>query len=228
MIDSRGIAELCRAIADCGRSVTIVAASKTRPIEELRALSEIMPEAVFGENRVQELLSKYDPALKWHFIGRLQTNKVKYIVDKVQLIHSLDRLPLAAEIDRQAAKTGKIQDCLVEVNVGGEPEKGGVSPEELSDMLDALGQFEHIRVRGLMTVMPNLGEGEALDALYQKLQRLYRHEMDVKRPNVAMEILSAGMSGDYKTALRYGSNMLRPGRAIFGERAYATSDISDK
>lgn len=214
-----------RAIDDCGRAVTLVAASKTRPIDELKQLRALVPDIVFGENRVQELVGKYDDSLRWHFIGRLQTNKVKYIVDKVELIHSLDRLALAAEIDRQAEKIGKIQDCLVEVNVSGEIEKGGVAPEDLGDFLSALKPFEHVRVLGLMTVMPNIVEGEELDALYMKLAILFDSAKDERQANISMQYLSAGMSNDYCTALKYGANMLRIGRAIFGERNRTTDTL---
>lgn len=116
------------AVAECGREVAVVAAVKMQTKETVRELMRLAPDLILGENRVQELTAKYDPAYRWHFIGQLQTNKVKYIIDKVELIHSLDRAELAREIEKQAAKHDKVQDCLVEVNMGSEISKGGVAP----------------------------------------------------------------------------------------------------
>ena len=174
---------------------------------------------MLGENRVQELVDKYDERYTWHFIGRLQTNKVKYIVGKVALIHSLDRIELADEIEKQAKKHGIVQDCLVEVNMGGELSKGGVEPDKLFEFVDSLKNYEHLRILGIMSVLPNLEDKAALEGEYQKLQQLYQQLKAKKQANLDVKYLSAGMTNDFEIALKYGSNMIRIGRLLFGERA---------
>lgn len=227
MVYTEHLEEVREAVAACGREVTIVAAVKMQTRETVEELMRVAPDLVLGENRVQELTAKYDPAYRWHFIGRLQTNKVKYIADKVELIHSLDRAELAKEIEKQAVKHARMLDCLVEVNMGSEISKGGVAPEEVAEFIRSMEEYPHIRVRGLMSVLPNLGEGRELDGMYKKLLSLYESTASLSTANYRAEILSAGMSGDYKTALRYGSNMIRLGRTLFGERIYPAAVISD-
>ncbi len=225
MVYTEHIEEVRRAVAECGREVTLVAAVKMQTKETVDELMRVAPDFVLGENRVQELTAKYDPAYRWHFIGQLQTNKVKYIADKVELIHSLDREELAKEIEKQAAKHGKVQDCLVEVNMGSEISKGGVAPAETVDFIRSLASYGHIRVRGLMSVLPNLGDTPELRALYASLRDLFAEVRNMKQENLSADYLSAGMSGDYKIALEYGSNMIRLGRTLFGERVYPASTI---
>ncbi|HIU21585.1 MAG TPA: YggS family pyridoxal phosphate-dependent enzyme [Candidatus Limadaptatus stercorigallinarum] len=225
MVYTEHIEEVRRAVAECGREVTLVAAVKMQTKETVDELMRVAPDFVLGENRVQELTAKYDPAYRWHFIGQLQTNKVKYIADKVELIHSLDREELAKEIEKQAAKHGKVQDCLVEVNMGSEISKGGVAPAETVDFIRSLASYGHIRVRGLMSVLPNLGDTPELRALYASLRDLFAEVRNMKQENLSADYLSAGMSGDYKIALEYGSNMIRLGRTLFGERVYPASAI---
>lgn len=225
MVYIEHIEEVRRAVAECGREVTLVAAVKMQTKETVDELMRVAPDFVLGENRVQELTAKYDPAYRWHFIGQLQTNKVKYIADKVELIHSLDREELAKEIEKQAAKHGKVQDCLVEVNMGSEISKGGVAPAETVDFIRSLASYGHIRVRGLMSVLPNLGDTPELRALYASLRDLFAEVRNMKQENLSADYLSAGMSGDYKIALEYGSNMIRLGRTLFGERVYPASAI---
>ena len=227
MVYTEHLEEVREAVAACGREVTIVAAVKMQTRETVEELMRVAPDLVLGENRVQELTAKYDPAYRWHFIGQLQTNKVKYIADKVELIHSLDRAELAKEIEKQAVKHARILDCLVEVNMGSEISKGGVAPEEVAEFIRSMEEYPHIRVRGLMSVLPNLGEGRELDGMYKKFLSLYESTASLSTANYRAEILSAGMSGDYKTALRYGSNMIRLGRTLFGERIYPAAVISD-
>ncbi|MBE6852932.1 MAG: YggS family pyridoxal phosphate-dependent enzyme [Ruminococcus sp.] len=171
-----------------------------------------------GENRVQEYLSKKDlyKPVSVHFIGQLQTNKVKYIIDSVDMIQSLDSIKLASEINRHALRINKIQDVLVEVNIAGEAAKGGVSPDSLEDMLYELAQLQNIRVCGLMTVPPVTDTEKFL----YKMQKLYIDISDKKIDNINMSFLSMGMSGDYELAIRYGSNILRIGSALFGARVY--------
>lgn len=225
MVYTEHIEEVRRAVAECGREVTLVAAVKMQTKETVDELMRVAPDFVLGENRVQELTAKYDPAYRWHFIGQLQTNKVKYIADKVELIHSLDREELAKEIEKQAAKHGKVQDCLVEVNMGSEISKGGVAPAETVDFIRSLASYGHIHVRGLMSVLPNLGDTPELRALYASLRDLFAEVRNMKQENLSADYLSAGMSGDYKIALEYGSNMIRLGRTLFGERVYPASAI---
>lgn len=225
MVYTEHIEEVRRAVAECGREVTLVAAVKMQTKETVDELMRVAPDFVLGENRVQELTAKYDPAYRWHFIGQLQTNKVKYIADKVELIHSLDREELAKEIEKQAAKHSKVQDCLVEVNMGSEISKGGVAPAETVDFIRSLASYGHIRVRGLMSVLPNLGDTPELRALYASLRDLFAEVRNMKQENLSADYLSAGMSGDYKIALEYGSNMIRLGRTLFGERVYPASAI---
>lgn len=208
-------------VKNCGREVTLIAASKTQPKEVVDEFMTIAPDFVLGENRVQELLEKYDSRYRWHFIGRLQTNKVKYIVDKVELIHSLDRDDLAKEIEKQAAKHGKIMDCLVEINMGAEISKGGVLPENALAFIQSMKVYPHIRIKGVMTVLPNLGGDEkTLGELCDKLREIFEQAKLIKQDNVDIEYLSCGMSADYQIALAHGSNMIRLGRMLFGERVY--------
>lgn len=205
----------------CHRQITLVAATKTQPKEVVDEFAVLAPEFVLGENRVQELVDKYDPKYRWHFIGRLQTNKVKYIVDKVELIHSLDREDLAKEIEKQAAKHGKIMDCLVEVNVGSEASKGGVLPENALAFIQSMKVYPHIRIKGVMTVLPNLDKDEQqLGALCDKMRDIFEQAKLIEQDNADIEYLSCGMSADYQIALAHGSNMIRLGRMLFGERVY--------
>lgn len=227
MVYTEHIEEVRRAVAACGRHVDIVAAVKMQTKETVDELMRVAPDFILGENRVQELTAKYDPAYRWHFIGQLQTNKVKYIIDKVELIHSLDRTDLAREIEKQAAKHGKVQDCLVEVNMGSEISKGGVAPEDAEGFIRELADYPHIRVRGLMSVLPNLGDTPELRALYARLKDLFDGTKKLSCANYSADILSAGMSGDYKIALEYGSDMIRLGRTLFGERIYPASAVTD-
>ena len=200
------------------RNVVLIAATKTQSKETVDEFMSLAPDFVLGENRVQELVDKYDSRYTWHFIGRLQTNKVKYIIGKVALIHSLDRLDLADEIEKQAKKLGVVQDCLVEVNIGGELSKGGVEADKLFEFVDSLKNYEHLRICGLMSVLPNLDDKNELEADYRKLQALYQQLKTVKQTNLDVKYLSAGMTNDFEIALKYGANMIRLGRYLFGER----------
>lgn len=206
------------ALVGTGRTlsdVKIIAATKTIDCERIRSLPSFGI-SVAGENKVQELIDKYDLCgkLEWHFIGNLQTNKVKYIIDKVSLIHSLDRTSLADEIDKQAAKIGKVCNALIEVNIGKEESKGGVSEENLGELVEYVLGKKNIKLKGLMAVLP-IGADEKL---YLKMKELY----DGLKQKLGSEIdtLSMGMSGDYETAVRAGANMVRLGSVLFGNRIY--------
>lgn len=213
------------ALEESGRSrkdVLVIGASKTMPLERILFVRDNTDVKIFGENRVQELLEKYTPDVRWHFIGQLQTNKVKYIVDKVELIHSVDRLNLLQEIDRQAKKHGKVQDILIEVNIGGEEKKGGVAPSEVIDFAKEVDKYPSVRLKGLMSVLPNV-EKEALNAFYLQLSKLYDTLKQTRLDNADIRYLSAGMSNDYDVAVKYGANIVRLGRALFGEREVITN-----
>lgn len=195
------------------RDVTVVAATKTVPPERINELPQYGI-TIAGENRVQELLEKYDSVhgIEWHFIGALQTNKVKYIVDKVSLIHSVDREALADEIDRQAAKRGLTANVLVEINIGGEESKSGVSKHTAKALIDYVASKPNLRLRGVMSVLP-VG---APDEMYVELSGYGSYAKE----KYGADVISAGMSGDYEKAIRFGANMIRPGSAIFGKRNY--------
>lgn len=213
------------ALEESGRSrkdVLVIGASKTMPLERILFVRDNTDVKIFGENRVQELLEKYTPDVRWHFIGQLQTNKVKYIVDKVELIHSVDRLSLLQEIDRQAKKHGKVQDILIEVNIGGEEKKGGVAPAEVIDFAKEVDKYPSVRLKGLMSVLPNV-EKEALNAFYLQLSKLYDTLKQTRLDNADIRYLSAGMSNDYDVSVKYGANIVRLGRALFGEREVITN-----
>lgn len=213
------------ALEESGRNVKdvlVIGASKTMPLERILFVRDNTDVKIFGENRVQELLEKYTPDVRWHFIGQLQTNKVKYIVDKVELIHSVDRLSLLQEIDRQAKKHGKVQDILIEVNIGGEEKKGGVAPAEVIDFAKEVDKYPSVRLKGLMSVLPNV-EKDALNAFYLQLSKLYDTLKQTRLDNADIRYLSAGMSNDYDVAVKYGANIVRLGRALFGEREVITN-----
>jgi len=203
-----------------------------KSIDDVRIMAvtkTVQPEAVnhaitlgidlLGENKVQEYLSKKDlyyKSAEMNFIGRLQTNKVKYIINDMSLIHSVDSIKLAQEINRLALKNSKVQDVLVEVNIAGEESKAGVKPELLKDFLLEVSTLENIRVKGLMTLPPaNSG-----DKFLAKMQELYIDISEEKLDNISMTILSMGTSGDYTQAIKYGSTLVRIGTALFGARTY--------
>ena len=201
--------------------VKLIAVTKTVPVEVINeAISYGITE--IGENRVQELLEKYDRLvkddLKIHLIGKLQSNKVKYIIDKVDLIHSVDSLKLAAEINKHAQKIGKVQDVLVQVNVSREESKNGVAPEELDLLLEQMSLLSNIRVRGLMCIpAPELNRGDN-EAYFMLLHKMLVDNNNKKVDNINMDILSMGMSADYETAVKCGATMVRIGTGIFGKR----------
>lgn len=217
--------KISNALARVGRNegVTLIGATKTMPKELTDYIADNALLTDIGENHVQEITAKYDENRKinWHMIGQLQSNKVKYIVDKVVLIHSLDRLSLAEEIDKQAKKRGIVCNALIELNMGAEITKGGIQPSELFEFADTLQQFQNIKIKGLMSVLPNMQDKQKLIDMYKSLNALY-NEFKIKRySNADAVYMSSGMSNDYELAIEYGgSNMVRLGRVLFGERNY--------
>ena len=203
--------------------VTLIAVSKTKPIETLKEAYDLGVR-VFGENKVQELVDKYEALpkdIKWHMIGHLQRNKVKYIIDKVELIHSVDSLRLAETIDKEAAKHNLTANILLEVNVAKEDTKFGLLPEEVETFIDEVAKFSHIRVLGLMTIAPFVADPEENRAVFAHLYKLSVDIAAKKVDNVNMSILSMGMTNDYETAIEEGATMVRVGTGIFGERDYS-------
>jgi len=199
-----------------GEKITLVGATKTVDVCIInKAIS--LGLNVVAENRVQEFNLKHEHIVgaKQHFIGHLQTNKVKYLVGKVDLIHSVDSVHLAKAISDMAIKHGVTQDVLIEVNVGGELSKSGVTPENAMDTLNEISALPNLSVKGLMAMLPKSEDEEYLSALCLKMRTLYDQ---MKKEGYPFTYLSMGMSGDYKIAIKNGSNMIRLGRTIFGER----------
>ncbi len=182
---------------------------------------------LLGENKAQELCAKYDSyhkdGVQIHFIGHLQTNKVRQIVDKVSMVESVDSIKLAREIDRHCAAIGKVMDVLLEVNIGREENKTGIFPELLPALLEEAGKLERIRVRGLMTIPPVCETEEEVLQYFSQMRQLFIDIKQKKYDNISMEILSMGMSADYLAAVRCGSNIVRIGTAMFGQRNYKRS-----
>lgn len=202
--------------------VILIAVSKTKPVN---MLEEVYSEGIrdFGENKVQELTEKYEVMekdIKWHMIGHLQRNKVKYIVDKVTLIHSVDSVRLAQAIEQEAAKKNVIVDILIEVNVAEEESKFGLKVDEVIAMVEEISQYSHLRIKGLMTIAPYVEDPEENRSVFARLRKL-SVDIDAKNiDNVSVEILSMGMTNDYEVAIEEGATMVRVGTGIFGERNY--------
>lgn len=175
-----------------------------------------------GENKVQEIMDKYDKlqGIKWHLIGHLQTNKVKYIIDKVCLIHSVDSLKLAKEISRHAVKKNLTMDILIEVNVASEESKFGVSMEEVEPLVREISKLPNVCLKGLMTVAPYVENAELNRPVFQKMKQLFVDINGKSIDNITMDTLSMGMTGDYGVAIEEGATIVRVGTGIFGERVY--------
>lgn len=197
------------------KATRIVAATKTRNYEAVKACMDTGLVLAAGENRVQELMEKYTEEFRWDFIGRLQTNKVKYIVGKVELIHSLDREELAEAVQKECLKHNFRQKMLIEINTGEEESKGGIKIEELDNFLDSVAKYDKIEINGLMAVVPIYYTEEMLRKTYERVYEAY-----FKRKSEIFKELSMGMSGDYLIAAESGATIVRPGTAIFGERSY--------
>lgn len=203
--------------------VTLIAVSKTKPVETLQEAYNLGVR-IFGENKVQELTVKYEALPKdihWHMIGHLQTNKVKYIIDKAELIHSVDSLKLAETIEKEAAKHDLIADILVEVNVAEEESKFGMKMEEVIPFVEKVSAFPHVRVRGLMTIAPFVEDPEENRSIFADLHKLYIDIKNKNHDNDTVSVLSMGMTNDYEVAIEEGATMVRVGTGIFGVRNYA-------
>ena len=202
--------------------ILLVAVTKTHP-------ADMMNEAIrlgvtdIGENKPQEVRDKYADVLpvKWHLIGHLQTNKVKYVIDKVCLIHSVDSVKLMDEIERQAEKHDVNMDILIQVNISGEETKSGVSVDGVEELLLHAGTLKRVKVKGLMTIAPKTDDSVTNTLHFDNMRQLFIDIQKKKYDNVNMKYLSMGMSGDYETAIECGANIVRVGSAIFGERDYS-------
>lgn len=215
------VADLCVKYGRNKDDVKIIAVTKTRSVDEINQAIQAGAN-IIGENRVQELLEKYeylDKNVEKHLIGQLQTNKVKYIIDKVNLIHSLDRISLAEQIEK-TAKTKNLPpvNVLVEVNIGYETTKSGILPNKLTEYLDILTNFRYINPIGLMTVAPALADEDEQNVYFEQMFNLLEDGKKIYGKDFCN--LSMGMSRDYETAIKHGATMIRLGTAIFGERNY--------
>ena len=216
------IENACRRARREPGEVTLIAVSKTKPVEMLKEAYATGCRD-FGENKVQELMDKYEVMpkdIRWHMIGHLQRNKVKYLVGKVYLIHSVDSFRLAEEISREAVKKGVDVNVLVEVNVAGEESKFGTTCEETLDLVRKIAGLPRVFVKGLMTIAPYVENSEENRQYFVNLRKL---SVDIKKQNidnVSMEVLSMGMTGDYEVAVEEGATYIRVGTGIFGERTY--------
>ena len=208
-----------------GRSreeVRLIAVSKTKPVSDIE---EVLTTGIldYGENKVQELSDKYDVLpknIRWHMIGHLQRNKVKYLIGKTVLIHSVDSLRLAEQIEHEAAKADTIMNVLIEVNVAGEESKFGTTCNEAIELVPTVAALKHVKIKGLMTIAPFTDNPEDNRIYFKKLKQL---SVDIKSKNidnVDMDELSMGMTGDYEVAIEEGATMVRVGTGIFGERNY--------
>lgn len=206
-----------------GKPPILLAATKTVPVEVINYAAEHFGLTDIGENRVQELMEKYDsldPRLRVHFIGNLQKNKVKYLIGRTVLIHSVDNTALAAEISRRSLATGIVTDVLVEVNIADEASKSGVSPNEALAFAESLSQFEGIRVRGFMTMAPAGSSDEEYHKYFKKTYRIFIDFSAKKSDNIIEPVLSMGMSDSFIAATEEGSTIVRIGTALFGKRRY--------
>lgn len=216
------IARACEKSGRKAEDVTLIAVSKTKPVEMLMEAYACGCRD-FGENKVQELLDKYEVMpkdIRWHMIGHLQRNKVKYIVDKVWMIHSVDSLRLAEEISKEATKKNICVNILIEVNVANEETKFGITCEEVRQLVQDVAKLPNICIKGLMTIAPFVQDAEENRIYFSKLKKLAVDIMEENIDNITMENLSMGMTGDYEVAVSEGATCVRVGTGIFGARQY--------
>lgn len=220
------ILEACQKSGRKREEVTLVAVSKTKPVKMLQKAYDLGIR-VFGENKVQEITAKYPELpkdIRWQMIGHLQRNKIKYIIDKVEMIHSVDSLRLAEAIDHEAEKKGVIMPVLIEVNVAEEESKFGFNREEVLNFIMEASKLSHIRIHGLMTIAPYVEDPEENRMVFRQLKELSVDIAKKNIDNVTMNVLSMGMTGDYQVAIEEGSTMVRVGTGIFGARDYSRQE----
>lgn len=221
------IGEAYKAIRnEISEDVTLICVSKTRQNHEIKEAYEAGARD-FGENKVQELIEKYDSLdadIRWHLIGHLQRNKVKYIVGKVHLIHSLDSIRLLQEIEKRFATKNEIANLLIQVNIGREETKTGIDVEEIDSLIKACETCNNIKIKGLMATIP-IGDEENCRRYFGQMKTIFDNLKTYDYKNVSMEVLSLGMSGDFQIAIEEGSNMIRLGERIFGMRDYKKLEV---
>ena len=217
--------------ASNGRKIDLLLATKTVPTEVINLTCKRFGVSLIGENKVQELLEKYDAldksAMSIHFIGHLQTNKVKKIVDKVDMIHSVDKLELAKEISSRSLAIGKKMPILIEVNIAKETEKSGVYPENAAELVKSVASLEGVEIKGLMTMAKAGITSEEYKAYFDQAKALFDEIAALDIEGVSMEVLSMGMSDSYAEAAECGSTMVRVGSAVFGKREYPTQNVEN-
>ena len=216
------IQEACKKANRSREDITLIAVSKTKPISMLKEVYNLGVRD-FGENKVQELNEKYTQMpddMNWHLIGHLQTNKVKQIIGKATLIHSVDSIRLAEVIEKEAAKKDVIVNILIEVNVAEEESKFGLKLNEVIPVIEMIATFPHIRIKGLMTIAPFVENPEENRSIFSRLQKLSVDIASKNIDNVSVDILSMGMTNDYQVAIEEGATMVRVGTGIFGAREY--------
>ena len=217
------IVKACEKVGQNPKEITLVAVTKT--IDE-SIINESISYGVtdIGENKVQEIQRKYNqitPGVKWHLIGHLQRNKVKYIIDKVDLIHSVDSLRLAEEIDKRAKSVGRIMDILIQLNISREETKFGLSNQEFKTLLNDISKLENVKVRGLMTMAPYFDNPEDARWIFRQMKEIFEELRDNDYNNIQMDYLSMGMTNDYEIAIEEGANIIRVGTGIYGARDYS-------
>ena len=219
-------ANICKACENAGRKrsdVTLIAVSKTKPIEMLQTVYDLGPRD-FGENKVQEMCEKMEVLpknIRWHMIGHLQRNKVKYLIGKVTMIHSVDSLRLAEEISKESVKKDAQTDILLEINCAGEESKFGIRPKDTLALVRQIAVLPNVHIRGLMTVAPLTQTPEENRVYFQLMKKLSVDIAQESVDNVSMDVLSMGMTIDYQTAIEEGSTCVRVGTGIFGTRTVA-------
>lgn len=224
----KNIRKACETAGRSPEEVTLIAVSKTNPASSVIDAVQEGGQLVFGENKVQELVEKMDEVaaalpgqnLKWHMIGHLQRNKVKYLMGRVELIHSVDSFRLAEEINKESKKAGLITPILLEVNMAEEESKFGLKAPEVKPLLQQISSLEHIRVEGLMTIAPYVTDPEENRPIFRQMRELFIDIKGENMDNINMNILSMGMTGDYQVAVEEGATMVRVGTGIFGARHY--------
>lgn len=219
----RNIDKACERVGRSPEDVTLIAVSKTKPLSDIEELLADTNAVDFGENKVQELVDKYESVsrpVNWHMIGHLQTNKVKYIVDKVCMIHSVDSLNLAKTIEKEAEKHNVTVSILIEVNVAQEETKFGLACDEVLPLIMEIKNMPHIKVKGLMTIAPFVDDPEDNRVYFRKLRDLSLDIQSKSIDNIDMSVLSMGMTNDYEVAVEEGATLVRVGTGIFGARNY--------
>lgn len=212
----------CAKIGRDPNEIKIIAVTKTVDVDKIKLAIKYGMNCI-GENKVQEILEKYDKideSIEWHMIGHLQTNKVKYIIDKVHLIHSLDSIKLASEIEKRAERINKTINTLIQINVADEDSKFGIHPSEIDSFINKLLKFKYLKIKGLMTIAPYVENPEDVRNYFKQMKSIFDNLKEKYEENIEMKYLSMGMTNDYLVAIEEGANIIRIGTGIFGERNY--------